>query len=515
MKRRLSTAVSLLAVLASAPALAQKAKDTVRIPIGEPISGLSYYLNPNSETDFNASAVHDTLIVFDEKEAKFAPLLAKSWKRIDDRTLEMDLRDDVAWHDGETFDADDVQHTLEWAAHPEVKLRNKHFFEWVEKVEKLGSHKVRIIAQQPAPFGEAILSAHLHILPEHLHAKLPLNDKLAFARKPVGTGMFRAAEVNDAKGIFLVKNDAYKHGGTAKPAGNVKYLSQPFMPDFSSRIAEFLAGNVEVLARQLSVDQMEDLAKQPGVKMSMVQGPTVVYMALDARGRAGVQALTDARVRKAMFMAIDRAELVKLVAGEFTLNRVPEGICWKDQAGCDYSVSLPAFDPAGAKKLLAEAGYPSGFDVELATYATSVADVAVAVSGQLSKVGIRSTVQKYSIATLRKVESDGKVAVFIGSYPSGNIPDASNTLSYFFDPPAASDYHGDAELRAMAKRLEGVMDPAKRKELARPVYDRATEQAYFGAIAPRPVVIVHRDSVEVRSSRYANVGFKPGDVNWK
>lgn len=514
MKRLLLTAAT-IALTMSGPALAQKAADTVRIPIGEPISGLSDYLNSNAEMEFNSQAVHDTLIAYDEDDNKFAPLLAKAWRRIDDRTLEFDLRDDVMWHDGEKFTAADVKYTLEWATDPEVKLRNKRYYDWVEKVEVLGPYKLRMITRQPTPYDEAQLANNYYILPQHLWSKLPLNDKIAFARKPIGTGMYRAAEVNDAKGIFLVKNDAYKHGGAVKPASNIKYLNQPYMPDFGSRIAEFLAGNIDMLARQLTTDQMQDLLKLGNVKTSLVQGPTIAYMAIDARGKAGVPALNDARVRRAMFMAIDRSQLTKLATNDFQLNRVPDGMCWKDQMACDYSVLPPAFDPVGAKKLLTEAGYPNGFDLELATYATSVADFAVAISGQLSKIGIRSTVQKYTVATQRKVEAEGKIAVMVGSYPSGSLPDAANVLAFFFDPKANSNYHADPVLTDMLAKMGGVMDQAQRKEMAKRIFDHATEQAYVMPIGPRPVPLAYRDYLDVKASRYANVGFNPGDVNWK
>lgn len=514
MKFQFLTAVAVVGLLASPPTLAQKAKDTLRMPLSEPIAGLTIYLNSNVEMEYSVNAVQDTLIVFDEQENKFAPLLAKSWKRIDDRTVEFELRDDVSWHDGQKFDAEDVKSTLEWATDPEVKLRNKQYFDWIEKVDILGPYKLRVVTRAPTPWYESQLAVKFHIQPEHLYAKLPLNDKMSFTRKPIGTGMYRATEVNDAKGIYLAKNDAYKHGGTAKPASAIKNQNLLFMPDAGSRIAEFLAGNLDIL-RQISTDQMMDVSRQPHVKTALVQGPTIAYMQLDARGRAGVKALTDSRVRRAMFMAVDRGQLAKLAVGDFTLNATPEGMCWKDQMACDFSVQPPAFDPAAAKKLLAEAGYPDGFDVEIATFTSSVSDYAVAIAGQLAKIGIRTSVQKYALATHRKIEGDGKIAVFVGSYPAGSLPDAANVLATFFDPDVQSNYHGDPELGAMLKKLDGMMDQDQRRAMARQMFDRATEQAYFMAVGPRPVPMVYRDDVDVKLSRYASVGFQPGGVTWK
>jgi hypothetical protein len=110
---------------------------------------------------------------------------------------------------------------------------------------------------------------------------------------------------------------------------------------------------------------------------------------------------------------------------------------------------------------------------------------AIAISGQLSKIGIRSTVQKYALATHRKIEGDGKIAMFVGSYPAGSLPDAANVLAYFFDPDVQSNYHGDPELGDMLKKMEGVMDQDQRRQSARKMFDRATEQAYLMAVGTR------------------------------
>ena len=133
-------------------ASAQKSKDTFRLAIDAPIQGMSYYLDPNSETVFQSETIYDNLIIFNEKSLKFEPLLAKSWKQVNATTIELELRDDVKWHDGEKFDADDVVHTLTWVSDPKVQLRFKGNWEWIDKVEKTGPHSVRIVAKEPTPY---------------------------------------------------------------------------------------------------------------------------------------------------------------------------------------------------------------------------------------------------------------------------------------------------------------------------------------------------------------------------
>src|SRR4051812_29417433 len=115
-------ALMLASVSAVMPAQAQKAKDTLRLAYADPISTVVEYDDTKPETGTTARAVFDTLMCFDREKAVFTPLLATSWTRIDDRTLEFKLRDDVVFHDGSKFSADDVVYTLNWVIDPKSKV---------------------------------------------------------------------------------------------------------------------------------------------------------------------------------------------------------------------------------------------------------------------------------------------------------------------------------------------------------------------------------------------------------
>jgi peptide/nickel transport system substrate-binding protein len=91
MRTFLVAAASAAAMMAF-PAIAQKSADTLRFPLVDPPQGVSYYEDPKTETVFETNGVYDTLIAFDEDKKTFEPLLAKSWKRIDDVTLEFAAR---------------------------------------------------------------------------------------------------------------------------------------------------------------------------------------------------------------------------------------------------------------------------------------------------------------------------------------------------------------------------------------------------------------------------------------
>jgi peptide/nickel transport system substrate-binding protein len=268
------------------------------------------------------------------------------------------------------------------------------------------------------------------------------------------------------------------------------------------------------LIQQVPFAQAQGLARDPRFDVSVVQGRTFMYVAYDAKGRSGAKPVTDERVRRALAMAIDRKALVDLQAGDARL-RQPEAMCWRDQAGCDYAKPLPPYDPEGAKKLLADAGYPNGFEIEITTFASLVGDIAEAVAGQWYKIGVRATIDRRTVVSYRGKQRDGKIQVMVAAWPAGNIPDISGTVGGFFID-GATDYSGDATLHALAAQSDAEMDPAKRKEIGRRMFDLATEKVYFYPIAPYPSVLVHTKEVVVApSERFTPFGYEVSDLSWK
>jgi len=501
------------AALISYPVLAQKSADTLRFPLVDPPQGVSYYEDPKTETVFETNGVYDTLLAFDEEKKTFEPLLAKSWKRIDDVTLEFELRDDVKWHDGETFDADDFIYTLNWILDPKTQLRFKNYWDWVAKVEKLGTHKVRVTAKQPTAFDISMLAFYTFVEAEHAHGKAA--EKVSYMRKPVGSSMYKVTRT-DQTGIYFEKNPDYKHGGVAKPPSNIGKMQLLFIPEPGTRVAHFLAGQLDILPRDVPIDQAEDLGKMPGVEISIGQGTYYYYITFDSKGRSGLKPLTDIRVRKAILMAIDRDEIYKLSLGNRTGVARPEAMCWKSQFGCDYSVPLPKHDVNGAKRLLAEAGYPNGFEVTVSTFTNLEAkQKAEAIANQLAKIGIKASVAPKTLGAYRNDQAQGKLQIFTGGWPGGGMPDVTATIDFVFNPPDSRDYHGDPDLKKMAAGIDLIIDDAKRREQGRKVFDYATEKAYFMPVAPGPVIAVHRSEVSVKPGTMRSYGIDPWGLNWK
>ena len=439
-------AVALASLLFAGPAAAQKSKDTLRLAFEAPIKGVDWYHDPKPDTAMSQAAVFDGLVWFNHKTRKIEGLLAKSWTRTNPTTIEFELHENVKWHDGEAFDADDVVYTYKWLTDPKTKMRFKRNWAWVKSVEKLGSHKVRITAKKPTPFDLARHATFTAIVPEHVHG--PLEKKVDFGRKPVGTGPFRAITV-DGKQILVEKNKDFKHGGTAKPLSNINRIQWRFIPDGSTQIAQYFAGNLDAI-RNAPLEQALQMAKRKGNQFTIGTGISYQYITFDSKGRSGNKAMQDARVRKAILMAIDYDALVKLAAGPHKVDR-PGSMCWRLQAGCDFSSKQPEHDPAAAKKLLAEAGYGDGLEVEITTFvAPAIKTNAEAVAGMLQKIGIKAGVDPKVIGAYRKKQRDGKIQMGLFGWSAGAIADVTGTLGFLMNPPPARDYHGDKTLKEMS-----------------------------------------------------------------
>src|SRR5690606_1075780 len=136
----------------------------------------------------------------------------------------------------------------------------------------------------------------------------------------------------------------------------------------------------------------------------------LLVMELDARGRSARKELSDQRVRKAIMMAIDRKSIAQnLIPGKPQLANAQ---CLPGMLACHVTTEPPAYDPVAAKKLLAEAGYPNGFDLVILSR-TLARNPAVAVAGQLRQIGINATVDYRTVIGYRKARDDGELQIAV------------------------------------------------------------------------------------------------------
>jgi len=481
------------------PAFAQKSQDTLRIAINNPFSVLSSYDLPLDEAGIFSHDVYDYLLKYDEHNQKFVPSLAKSWKRIDNQTVEMELRDDIKFHNGDPFEANDVKSTVEYIIDPKSKITYQSRYNWIDRIEVLDKHKLRVHAKKPTATDLMLLAYRIPIYDSKLMDKM--TEKQDYGRlNPIGTGIYKVVSMDTNKGILVEVNDAFNTIQGGKKPG-VKRVAGIPMPDKQTQTAQIMVGGVDLL-RAVPPDTAKALTEQSkDVKATYVAAPNLIYLALDSVGNGPNKALKDQRVRKAIFMGIDRESIIKhIVPGGHVAEHV-QNDCFKATVACSYTVFPPKYDPEGAKKLLAEAGYPNGLDVNYVVFAPYKA-IGEAIAGDLRRINVRMSIQAVDISLYRRLQGDNKLEAWSSLFPTGSYPDAGNIFSVLFTGPAMEYYNDDVIADAMAKG-EAEFDPEKRKQIYQRAFNRINEMNYHLAISSVPTVYVHSKDVKIKTNAFS------------
>ncbi len=503
-------AFALLAALVciAPPTLAQKAKDTLRFPVFDPDAGIDTYTMPSSFANVWGPSAYDMLLAFDPAKGSFVGHLAKSYKQVDPVTYDFEIRDDVKWHDGQKMSADDIVYTLDYLTDPKVTLRYKAYWQWIKSVEKTGPNTVRIVAKIAAPDSLMYLAMRTPMYPKHAHGAVA--NKIDFATKPVGTGPLQIVQMDKNTGIVGEKYKAYVPSSVKAASGVGRVVSQP-IKDHGTLTATLMVQGADV-ATDLPPDQTDALVKSGNFETTLGPPSTSYYfLGFPSTAWANNKALADVRVRRAILMAVNREDLVKVKYGPLAKGIEPEaGLCSKSQLGCGFTKSAYAYDPAAAKKLLAEAGYADGFDVVISCFPINATE-AQAVSGMLRAVGIRATVRTHPTAQRQQLITDGKVEIGNYGWSGGGMFDVAGQLGRHVE---SNDY-GDPELAKLAEAIPTILDDTKRREAAAKVFDRITEMAYAEATDPNRPVFVHTKEVVLNARTIRAEQVNPHEFGWK
>ncbi len=404
----LASAVLLVGGGLLAPATAT-AKDLTIALASEPSSVDPHYhnLGPN-----NAILTHifERLLDFDA-EQKLVPRLATSWKVINPTTWEFKLRPGVKWHDGSPFTADDVVFTFERA--PTVPNSPSGFGLYTKgkTVKKVDDLTVHITTETPYP-----------LMPNDVATVLIISKKVAGSastadfnsgKAAVGTGPYTFTEYVPGDRFVFSRNDAY--WGPKEKWDRVVLKPIKSGP---SRVAALLAGDVDVIEQVPTVD-IDKLKKDDRVTLTSGISNRVIYLHMDhfrddspfvkgANGEKIKNPLKDVRVRRAISKAINRKAIV---------DRVMEGVAIPAGQllpstffGVSKNLKPEPFDPAGAKKLLTEAGFKDGFQLTLHgpndRYINDT-KIAEAIGQMLTRAGIKTSVETMTRAVYFKRASAG------------------------------------------------------------------------------------------------------------
>ena len=303
-----------------------------------------------------AGLVFGGLLRYDEN-LKLSPSLAERWTvSKDGKTITYYLRKGVKFQDGVEFTANDVLFTYQVYTDPSVKTPYAADYQYIKNVEILDPYIVKVVYKRP--FAPALSNTFGAILPKHLLEGKDINTA-DFNRHPVGTGPFKFVEWKTDQQIVLEANPDYWEG---KP--HVKRFVLRIIPDQSSELLSLLKGETDAMgawtsgtlspeqyARQTEIPQFKDYYNK-------YQADQFVYTYIG--WNLGNPLFKDVKIRKALTMAIDRQAIIDNVV--YGLGSICTGPFVPSSWANNPDVKPLPFDPAGAKKLFAQAGWKTGPD---------------------------------------------------------------------------------------------------------------------------------------------------------
>jgi len=468
-------AVAALLVLA-VPAGAQ----TLSIGIGgSPTSLDPHYYNASPNISLTQH-LFDRLVAQDAR-ARLQPMLAESWRAVSDTVWEFKLRPGVKWHDGRDFTAEDVAFTIGRVPNVENSPGSfAGFVRAIQRIEVVDPLTIRFHTAAPHPLLPTEMAA-VQIISRHAGEGATTEDYNS-GRAAIGTGPYRLVSYHAGDRTEFVRNDAYWAG--PQPWARVSYR---FIANDAARTAALLAGDVDVID-QVPATDLSRLRRDPKVSMFEIQGLRLIYLIPDYSRTENPVLVTDndgnplprnpfqdARVRRALSIAIDRTALAERIM-EGTAK--PNGQ-WLPPGTYSYNpeVPVPPHDPEGAKRLLAEAGFPQGFRMTLTTpndrYPND-AKTAQAVAQMWTRIGVRTEVQalpwsayagraarqEFNMRLVGWGSSTGEASYMLvnilGTYDRAKRRGASN-----------SSRHSNPALDALTEQAVATLDDEKREALLR------------------------------------------------
>ena len=474
-----STPVS--AAVLVALALIGGAAQAVTLKIGNQGDALS--MDPHSLNESLQLTVLENVfepLVYRGPDYKLTPGLATSWKQTSPTVWHFDLRKNVQFHDGTPFTADDVIFSYERAKSDGSDM--KSYVGQVKEIRKINDHSIDVVTTAPFP-----------ILPELFYRWFIMNKKWCEqnqATRPVdrrkgienaasfranGTGPYRVRERQPNVRTTFTRNGNY----WGKVTGNVDEVIFNVIGNDATRVAALLSGEVDVM-EPVPVQDVDRIKAAPNLKV--LQGPElrVIFLGMDQKrdelqfsSVKGKNPFKDKRVRQAFYQAIDVEGIKRSVMrGAST----PIAVMFPAQVkgyAADLNKRLP-FDPEASKKLLADAGYPNGFEVTMnCPNDRYVNDGAIcqAVAANLARVGVKIKLEVETKGTYFPKILRRDTSFYMLGWTASTV-DAHNVLYPIMSSPGEGGRgqfnlgaYSNAKVDELTDKVASETDDKKRNEM--------------------------------------------------
>jgi peptide/nickel transport system substrate-binding protein len=379
MRTFLALLVTTSLILTIGPVFAAPSRSaiTVGVPVDPPTLSPEETALAPVESIF--SHILEPLVALDAKGGQTRPWLAESWRWLSPTNLELRLKRGVRFSNGEPFDAAAAKYSIEILARggPQAVLIPKGLYKETTVVD---DSTVRISLNQPYSPLVSVLARGGYMYPPRYHREL---GKVKFGQQPVGTGPYKLRQRVKDSHIVLEANRTY-WGGPRK----VSEIVFRIIPEVTARIAAVERGEIDI-AYDLPPTAVARLRRNQNLVVYSISGQRKFFVRFETNREP--TPLDDPRVRIALNMAVDKHAIIKSLFQE-QAQALPGQYLLPNEFGYNPNIRMFSYDPERAKALLARAGYPDGFEMEiqstLGRYALDK-ELGETVVAYLQKIGVR------------------------------------------------------------------------------------------------------------------------------
>jgi peptide/nickel transport system substrate-binding protein/oligopeptide transport system substrate-binding protein len=422
-------------------------------------------------------SLFDGLMDYEPGTTKLTPDLAESYEiSADGKTFTFKLRHGVKFHNGREMTADDVKYSLDRVTNPKTQSPGAGFFSTIKGYDDVAAGKadsltgvtvvdpytVKIELTRPdATFLHVMAINFSFVVPKEAIEKYGAD----FGKHPVGTGAFKMAEWTLGQRLVFERNPDYWHKG-------LPYLDKITFEFGQEPIVALLRlqkGEIDIPGDGIPPAKFQEVMSDPAQKARVVEGGQLQtgYISMNVT----MPPFDQLKVRQAVNMAINKKRIVQMINNRAIPANQPLP---PSMPGYDKDFEGYPHDPAKAKELLAEAGFPDGFSTELYAMNTDPNPrIAQAIQQDLSEIGIKASIQALAQANVIAAggQKDGAPMIWSGGMAwIADFPDPSNFYGPILGCAGAVpggwnwSWYCNKALDAEADKADAIVDPAKSEE---------------------------------------------------
>ncbi|MFP8782636.1 MULTISPECIES: ABC transporter substrate-binding protein [Planococcus] len=454
----------------------------------------------DSESENVAQSILETLVTFEEGETTVAPMLAEEWEEAEDGlAYTFTLKEGVQFHDGTEFNAEAVVSNFErWmnGGADQFPMYGSVFGGYegdethiIDSVEAEGEDTVKVTLNQVKP----TFLKDLALTPFSISSPAAIEEHgEEYSANPVGTGPFVFDEWLRNDRVVMNKNEDYWLEGYPK----LDSVIIRAIPDNSARLNALLSGEVDMIDG-VDPDNVEQIENSEDLKVLKRPPLNIGYLGMTVTR----EPFDDKLVRQALSHAVDKQAMVDgLFAGqaEPAKNPIPPSV-----EGYNEDVGTYEYDPEKAKELLAEAGYPDGFEMELwampvpRPYMPDANKVAEFLQSSFADIGVTANIVTYEWATYLDRAKKGEADAFILGW-TGTNGDADDFIYSLWHEDNIGDLnstqYANEELNQVLEEARTITDQERRNELYREAQEIMHEDPpIIPLVHPTPLLAAKSD----------------------